>query len=77
MLAGPAGLLLGVFGVPLIGTAAAIGLVLFFTCALYTHLRAGDCSPQFGPALGYLLLAAAALVLDLASAGVSLHHHLR
>lgn len=75
--AGAAGLLLGVIGVPLIGTAAAIGLILFFVCAIYTHVRAGDYSPQFGLAIGFLLLAVAALVLDLATAGVSIHDHLR
>jgi hypothetical protein len=75
--AGAVGLLLGVIGVPLIGTAAAVGLILFFVCALYTHLRAGDYSPQFGLASGLLLLAVAALVLDLATAGVSIQGHLR
>jgi DoxX-like family len=75
--AGAVGLLLGVIGVPLIGTAAAVGLILFFVCAIYTHLRAGDYSAQFGLALGFLLLAVAALVLDLATAGVSIHGHLR
>src|SRR5271166_3112424 len=43
-----------------------LGLILFFVCAIYTHLRASDYSPQFGLANGYLLLAVAALVLDLA-----------
>ena len=62
--AGAAGLLLGLIGVPLIGTAAAIGLVLFFVCAVYTHLRAGDYSPQFGLANGFLALAVAALALN-------------
>ena len=52
--AGAVGLLLGVLGVPLIGTAAAIGLILFFVCAIYTHMRAGDYSPQFGLAIGLL-----------------------
>ena len=75
--AGAVGLLLGVLGVPLIGTAAAAGLILFFVCAIYTHMRADDYSPQFGLALGLLLLAVAALVLDLATAGVSIHGHLR
>src|ERR687887_1033333 len=45
--AGAVGLLLGLIGVPLIGIAAAIGLILFFVCALYTHVRASDYSPQF------------------------------
>src|SRR2546421_10088181 len=75
--AGAVGLLLGVLGVPLIGTAAAIGLILFFTCALYTHLRAGDYSAQFGLAIGFLALAVAVLALDLAVAGVSIRDHLR
>ena len=57
--AGAVGLLLGLAGVPLVGTAAAAGLVLFFVCAVYTHVRTGDYSPQFGLALGFLLLAAA------------------
>jgi len=38
--AGAVGLLLGLIGVPLVGTAAAIGLVLFFIGAVVTHLRA-------------------------------------
>jgi hypothetical protein len=64
--AGAAGLLLGLIGVPVIGTAAAIGLILFFVCAIYTHVRSGDYSAQFGLANGYLLLAVATLALDLA-----------
>jgi hypothetical protein len=68
--AGALGLLVGLIGVPLIGTAAAIGLVLFFVCAIYTHLLARDYSPQFGLAIGFLLLNAAALVLVLVSSGL-------
>ena len=64
--AGAVGLLLGLIGVPLIGTAAAIGLILFFVCAVYTHVRASDYSPQFGLAIGFLSLAVATLVLGLA-----------
>jgi hypothetical protein len=75
--AGALGLLLGVIGVPLVGTCAAIGLILFFVCALYTHLLAGDYSPQFGLALGLLLLAVGTLVVDLAVSGLSLQQHLR
>jgi hypothetical protein len=62
--AGAVGLLVGI-GVPLIGVAAAIVLVLFFIGAIITHLRAGDYS--FGLAVIFLLLAAA-LVLRLALA---------
>jgi hypothetical protein len=65
--AGAVGLLLGLVGVPLIGTAAAIGLVLFFVCALYTHIRASDYTPQFGLANGFLALAVGALMLGLAT----------
>jgi hypothetical protein len=63
--AGAGGLLLGLIGVPLIGTAAAIGLVLFFVGAIIAHLRARDYS--IGPAAAYLLLAVAALALNLGS----------
>jgi DoxX-like family len=63
--AGALGLLVGLIGVPPIGTAAAVGLVLFFVCAIVTHLRAGDYS--IGPAAAFLLLAVAALVLRLVS----------
>ena len=65
--AGAIGLLLGLIGVPLIGPAAAIGLVLFFVCAIHTHLLARDYSPTFGLAIGFLLLNVAALVVDQAS----------
>jgi hypothetical protein len=51
-----------------VGIAAAIGLVLFFVCAIYTHIRAGDYGPQFGLAIGFLGLNAATLALSLASA---------
>jgi len=50
--------------VPLIGTGAAIGLILFFVGAIIIHLRARDYS--FGLAVVFLLLAVAALVLRLA-----------
>ncbi len=59
------GLLVGLFGVPLIGTAAAIGLILYFVGAVITHLRVRDYS--IGPAAAFLLLAVAALVLGLVS----------
>jgi hypothetical protein len=48
-----------------LGTSAAIGLVLFFVCAIYTHIRAGDYSVQFGLAIGFLGLNVAALALSL------------
>lgn len=64
---GAVGLLAG-FAVPSLGTAAAIGLILYFICALTAHLRVRD--RQFGGAVFFLLLAAAALTTDIAY-----HHH--
>jgi hypothetical protein len=52
------GLLVGI-GVPWIGTAAAVGLTLFFVGVLVTHLRARDFSLGF-PLM--FLLAVAALL---------------
>jgi SNF family Na+-dependent transporter len=60
---GAAGLLTGLV-VPALGTAAAIGLVLYFICAVTAHLRVHD--RQVGGAVFFLLLAAAALTTDLA-----------
>src|SRR5438128_11012198 len=60
--AGAVGLLAGI-GVPLIGTAAAVGLILFFCAAILIHLRARDYS--FGLAAGFLVLAVATLALGL------------
>jgi hypothetical protein len=63
--AGALGLLVGI-ALPLVGTAAAIGLTLFFVGAIVTHLRARDYS--FGLAVAFLLLAVGALVLRLTKA---------
>jgi len=63
--AGALGLLVGI-ALPLIGTAAAIGLILFFVGDIVTHLRARDYS--FGLAVAFLLLAVGALVLRLTKA---------
>jgi SNF family Na+-dependent transporter len=56
------GLLTG-FAVPALGTAAAIGLVLYFICAVIAHLRVRD--RQIGGAVFFLLLAAAALTTSI------------
>jgi hypothetical protein len=58
--AGALGLLLGLLGVPYIGVAAAIGLVLFFLGAIGFHLRAHE-HHFIIATVGYFLLAAAAL----------------
>ncbi|MEW9552529.1 DoxX family protein [Nonomuraea sp. NPDC050783] len=62
--AGALGLALGLLGVPLISTASAAGLVLYFVCALYTHLRVHDFVPQFYLAIVFLALAVTTLTLD-------------
>jgi DoxX-like family len=58
--AAAAGLLVGI-GVPLVGAAAALGLICFFVAALITHLRARDYS--FGLAVAFLVFAVVALTL--------------
>jgi hypothetical protein len=63
--AGAAGLLLGV-AIPVIGIAAAIGLVVFFVGAIATAIRAHWYGHIPQPA-AYLALAATSLVLGLAS----------
>ncbi|WP_227979897.1 DoxX family protein [Nocardia spumae] len=64
-LAGAAGLVLGMAGVPYVGTAAAIGLVLYFVCAAYTHVRVADYGQTFSLAVGvFLPLAVACTVLQ-------------
>jgi len=59
---GALGLLIG-FVVPVLGTAAAIGLVLYFICALSAHLRVRD--PGIGGAVSFLVLAVAAVITNL------------
>lgn len=61
-LAGGAGLIVGLLGVPLIGVAAAAGLVAFFIGAVVAHLRAGVLYNIGFPAV-YLLLSTASLVI--------------
>jgi hypothetical protein len=61
---GALGLLVGI-GVPSVGAAAAIGVILFFVGAIITHVRARWYSFTFPAA--YLLLAVGSLGLGLAS----------
>lgn len=65
LFAGGIGLLAGI-AVPLIGVGAAVGLVLYFVCAIFAHLRVRWFSTVSFPAV-FLSLAVAALVLRLAS----------
>ncbi|SRR6266487_3639116 len=62
--AGALGLLVGI-GVPQLGIAAAVGLVLFFVGAITVVIRAGRYSHLRWPGT-YLLLAVASLALRLA-----------
>jgi hypothetical protein len=64
--AGALGLLVGL-GLPLIGTAAAVGLVLYYLGAVSAHLRVGD--RQFGNAAVFLSLAVTTLAVSLAQRG--------
>jgi len=49
------------FGVPVIGTAAAVGVALYFVAAIVKHLMAHD--SNVGGAVFFLVLACAALTL--------------
>jgi hypothetical protein len=64
--AGALGLLVGI-GVPLIGAAAAVGLVLFFVGAIITHIRAHAEALSYAYPGTLLLLAVGSLVPRLAS----------
>jgi hypothetical protein len=64
-LAGAGGLVVGLVGLPVLGIAAAAGLVLFFIGAVVTHLRARVLYNIAFPG-GYLLLSTASLALMVA-----------
>jgi hypothetical protein len=65
LLAGVAGLLVGLLSAP-IGVAAAIGVVLYFLVAIAFHIRAGDAEHVPTP-LAIALIATAALALRMAT----------
>jgi len=65
LLAGAAGLVLGLFWAP-IGVAAAVGVIAYFTVAIAFHIRADDAKNLPTP-LVIALIAMAALVLRLAT----------
>lgn len=60
---GAGGLLVGL-AVPVLGAAAAIGLVLYFLCAVSAHLRVGD--RHIGGPVFFVLVAAIALTTNVA-----------
>jgi hypothetical protein len=63
-LAGASGLLLGLFGVPIIGTAAAASLVAFFVAAIFFHVRTRVFYSIAFPCV-FLALAIASLILSI------------
>jgi hypothetical protein len=65
LLAGAAGLLLGLRWAP-IGVAAAIGLICYFIAAVVFHIRANDAKHLPTP-LMYAVIAAVALIVRLAA----------
>lgn len=69
-LLGALGLVLGVVVFPWLGVAAAIGLVLFFCCAMTAHLKARVFYNIAFPGV-YLLLSIASLIYLLDVAGSS------
>jgi uncharacterized membrane protein YphA (DoxX/SURF4 family) len=60
-IAGAFGLVLGIWW-PILGIAAAIGLVIYFLGAIVSHVRVGDIR-GIGPAAMLLTMSAAALIL--------------
>ena len=64
---GAVGLLVG-FAVPVLGKAAAIGLVVYFICAVSAHIRVRD--PKVAGAVSFLVMAVAALAV-----GLGYHNH--
>lgn len=67
-IAGAVGLVLGIWW-PILGIAAATGLVIYFIGALVSHVRVGDFK-GIGPAAMLLTVSAAALILR------TLAHHI-
>jgi DoxX-like family len=55
----------GRHGLPLVGTLAGIGLILYFIGAILTHVRARD--NAFGLPTAFLLIVVVWFVLDLVS----------
>lgn len=64
---GALGILSGLW-FPVLGIASAAGLVIFFVCAMYTHILAKDLSAQFGFA-GFLLAVNGAIL------ALTIHQH--
>jgi DoxX-like family len=65
--AGALGLLIGL-AIPWLGIAPAVGVVLYFMCAVAAHLRVND--RHIGAAMAFLVMGLAALVVSLAHRGM-------
>ena len=65
--AGAVGLVLGIWW-PLLGAAAALGLVVYFVGAVVSHLRVGD-ARGMGPAAFLLTVSAGVLALRILTSG--------
>lgn len=65
LLAGAAGVILGLFWAP-IGVAAGVGVICYFLVAIASHIRAGDAGHLPTP-LAIAVIAAAALTLRIAT----------
>jgi hypothetical protein len=63
---GGLGLLAGLAGFPLVAVAAAAGLVLFWTCAVHTHVLANFWPKETVGTFAFLGMAIATLALGLA-----------
>jgi DoxX-like family len=70
-IAGAVGLVLGIWW-PILGIAAAIGLVIYFLGAVVSHMRVGDFA-GIGPAAMLLTMSAAALILRVLARPISSH----
>lgn len=70
-IAGAIGLVLGIWW-PILGIAAAIGLVIYFLGAVVSHVRVGDLG-GIGPAAMLLTMSAAALTLRVLAHHISSH----
>lgn len=61
-----AGLLIGPLGAPLFGIVTAIVLIMFFASAFTSPARSRGRSPRLGLVVGFLALAIATLVINVA-----------
>ncbi|MFD1716236.1 DoxX family protein [Georgenia deserti] len=61
------GLSAGLFGIPGVGTAAAMGLTVYWSCAAFAHLRARHYDYHLPFTVSWIVISVSILVLDLAT----------